>query len=122
MVLFGAIYFMMPRVLNWEWPYPKLITLQFWLAAIGIAIYFVALSIGGYLQGVAMLDAQRPFMDSVNLMTPYLVSRTVGGSLMVISHLVFVGHFLAMALRFGPTRTGAALFWQQGQQELAHAK
>jgi cytochrome c oxidase cbb3-type subunit 1 len=123
MVLFGAIYFMMPRVLSWEWPYPKLITLQFWLAAIGIAIYFTGLSIGGYLQGVAMLDAKRPFMDSVNLMAPYLLSRTVGGSLMVLSHLIFVGHFLAMALRFGPSRTGAALFWQQGQQqELAHGK
>jgi len=122
MVLFGAIYFMMPRVLSWEWPYPKLITLQFWLAAIGIAIYFTGLSIGGYLQGEAMLDAQRPFMDSVRLTAPYLVSRTAGGSLMVLSHLIFVGHFLAMALRFGPTRTSAALFWQQGQQELAHGK
>jgi cytochrome c oxidase cbb3-type subunit 1 len=120
MVLFGAIYFMMPRVLNWEWPYPKLIALQFWLAAIGIAIYFTGLSIGGYLQGEAMLDAKRPFMESVTLMAPYLVSRTVGGSLMVLSHLVFVGHFLAMALRFGPTRTGAALFWQQGLQAPAH--
>jgi cytochrome c oxidase cbb3-type subunit 1 len=122
MVLFGAIYFMMPRVLNWEWPYPKLITLQFWLAAIGIAIYFTGVSIGGYLQGEAMLDANRPFMDSVTLMMPYLVSRTVGGTLMVLSHIVFVGHFLAMALRFGPTRTSAALFWQQGQQEPAHGK
>lgn len=120
MVLFGAIYYMMPRVLNWEWPYPKLIALQFWLAAIGIAIYFSGLSIGGYLQGEAMLDARRPFMDSVILMAPYLVSRTVGGSLMVLSHLIFVGHFLAMALRFGPVRTGAALFWQQGQQELVN--
>src|SRR5258705_5183586 len=122
MVLVGAIYFMMPRVLSWEWPYPNLISVQFWLAAIGIAIYFTGLSIGGYLQGVAMLDAKRPFMDSVNLMAPYLQSRTVGGSLMVLSHLIFVGHFLAMALRFGPSRTGAALFWQQGQQELAHGK
>lgn len=122
MVLFGAIYFMMPRVLNWEWPYPKLITLQFWLAAIGIAVYFTGVSIGGYLQGVAMLDANRPFMDSVTLMMPYLVSRTVGGTLMVLSHLIFVGHFLAMALRFGPERTSAALFWQQGQQEPAHGK
>ena len=122
MVLFGAVYFMMPRVLNWEWPYPKLITLHFWLAAIGIAIYFIGLSIGGWLQGEAMLDAKRPFMDSVALTLPYLVSRTVGGSLMVLSHLVFVGHFLAMALRFGPTRAGAALFWQQGQQVPAHGK
>jgi len=112
MVLFGAIYFMMPRVLNWEWPYPKLITLHFWLASIGIGIYFVGLTIGGWLQGVAMLDAARPFMDSVTVTLPYLKWRSIGGSLMVLSHLVFVGHFLAMALRFGPTRAGAARFWQ----------
>ncbi len=122
MVLFGAIYFMMPRVLNWEWPYPKLISVQFWLAAAGIAIYFTGLSIGGYLQGMAMLDAKRPFMDSVTLMAPYLVSRTVGGSLMVLSHLIFAGHFLAMALRFGPERAGAALFTQQARQEPALGK
>ncbi len=122
MVLFGAIYFMMPRVLNWEWPYPRLITLHFWLAAIGIAIYFIGLSIGGYLQGVAMLDGTRPFMESVTLTLPYLKSRTVGGTLMVLSHLVFVGHFLAMALRFGPNRAGAALFWQNKELELTHGK
>jgi cytochrome c oxidase cbb3-type subunit 1 len=112
MVLFGAIYFMMPRVLNWEWPYPKLITLHFWLASIGVTIYFVGLSIGGWLQGIAMLDPARPFMDSVAVTLPYLKWRSVGGSLMVLSHVVFVGHFLAMALRFGPHRAGAALFWQ----------
>ena len=122
MVLFGAVYFMMPRVLNWEWPYPRLITLHFWLAAIGISIYFVGLSIGGWLQGVAMLDAAVPFIDSVTVTLPYLKSRSVGGGLMVLGHLVFVGHFMAMALRFGPTRTGAALFWQHGKQELAHGQ
>ena len=122
MVLFGAIYFMMPRVLNWEWPYPRLITLHFWLAAIGVSIYFTGLTIGGWLQGVAMLDAARPFMESVTLTLPYLKWRSVGGSLMVLGHLVFVGHFLAMALRFGPTRAGAALFWHAGELELTHGK
>jgi cytochrome c oxidase cbb3-type subunit 1 len=122
MVLFGAIYFMMPRVLNWEWPYPRLILLQFWLAVVGIAIYFGGLTIGGWLQGKAMLDANVPFMESVALTLPYLKSRSVGGSLMLASHLIFVGHFLAMALRFGPTRTGAALFSQQAQMEVAHGK
>ena len=112
MVMFGAIYFMLPRVLNWEWPYPKLITLHFWLAAVGIAIYFVWLTIGGWLQGKAMLDAARPFMDSVKVTLPYLEARSIGGALMTLGHLVFVGHFFAMALRFGPHRTGAALFWQ----------
>jgi cytochrome c oxidase cbb3-type subunit I len=118
MVLFGAIYFMLPRVLNWEWPYPRLITLHFWLAATGITIYFVALTIGGWLQGLAMLDAARSFMESVTLTLPYLQWRSVGGALMLASHLVFVGHFLAMALRFGPMRTGAALFGHRRAPEL----
>ncbi|MEO8654515.1 MAG: cbb3-type cytochrome c oxidase subunit I, partial [Ramlibacter sp.] len=122
MVLFGAIYFMMPRVLNWEWPYPRLITLHFWLAAVGIAIYFVGLTVGGWLQGLAMLDPARPFIDSVNLTLPYLKWRSVGGSLMVLGHLVFVGHFLAMALRFGPTRTGAALFAPHRAPEMIYGK
>ena len=118
MVLFGAVYFMMPRVLNWEWPYPRLITLHFWLSAVGVAIYFVGLTIGGWLQGLAMLDATKPFMDSVTLTIPYLLSRSVGGSLMVLGHLLFVGHFLAMALRFGSERVGAALFSQQAQHDV----
>ncbi len=122
MVLFGAIYFMMPRVLNWEWPFPKMITLHFWLAAIGVSIYFVGLSIGGWLQGVAMLDAARPFIESVNVTVPWLKWRSVGGGLMVLGHLVFVGHFLAMALRFGPTRTGAALFAHNNELELSYGK
>ena len=122
MVLFGAIYFMMPRVLEWEWPYPRLITLHFWLAAIGIAIYFVALTVGGWLQGLAMLDPARSFMESVTLTRPYLQWRSAGGTLMVASHLVFVGHFLAMALRFGPMRTGAALFSARVDLEPAYGK
>jgi cytochrome c oxidase cbb3-type subunit I len=113
---------MMPRVLNWEWPYPRLITLHFWLAALGITIYFVGLTIGGWLQGVAMLDAARPFMESVTLTLPWLKSRSVGGALMVLSHFVFVGHFMAMALRFGPTRTGAALFKHPQELEPAYGK
>jgi cytochrome c oxidase cbb3-type subunit 1 len=41
---------------------------------------------------------------------------------MVLSHLVFVGHFMAMALRFGPTRTGAALFAPSRELEAAYGK
>src|SRR3546814_9524061 len=52
LVMFGAIYFGMPRVMSWEWPYPKLIALHFWLVVLGFGIYFVGLSIGGWLQGV----------------------------------------------------------------------
>jgi cytochrome c oxidase cbb3-type subunit 1 len=109
MVMFGAIYFVMPRVMAWEWPYPSLIAAHFWLVVLGFSIYFIGLSIGGWLQGLAMLDASKPFMDSVNVTLPYLKSRSVGGAIMTLGHLVFAGHFAAMVLRYGPARTGAAL-------------
>ena len=123
MVLFGAIYFMLPRVLNWEWPFPRLISAHFWLAAIGILIYFGPLTYGGWLQGLAMLDASKPFIESVTLTIPYLEWRSVGGSLMLASHLIFAFHVLVMVLRFGPNRVGAALFHPQSSPlEPAHGK
>ncbi|MBX9902215.1 MAG: cbb3-type cytochrome c oxidase subunit I [Burkholderiaceae bacterium] len=109
MVMFGSIYFIMPRVMSWEWPFSKLISLHFWLVLIGFAIYFIWLSIGGWLQGMAMLDGTKPFMDSVKLTLPYLEARSIGGGLMTLGHLVFAFHFFAMGWKFGPKRLGAAL-------------
>ena len=109
MVMFGSIYFIMPRVMNWEWPYPKLISLHFWLVLVGFAIYFIWLTIGGWLQGLAMLDEKTPFMQSVALTLPYLKARSIGGGLMTLGHLVFAAHFFAMGWKFGPRRLGAAL-------------
>ena len=114
MVMFGSIYFVMPRITSWEWPYPKLISLHFWLVTIGLGVYVVFLSIGGWLQGVMMQDIKHPFMDSVRLTLPYLQARTIGGSLMTLGHLVFAVHFFAMVLRYGPAQFGAAAFDEVG--------
>jgi cytochrome c oxidase cbb3-type subunit 1 len=109
MVMFGAIYYIMPRLMSWEWPYPSLIALHFWLVLIGFAIYIIWLSIGGWLQGLAMLDVAKPFMDSVRLTIPYLQARTIGGALMTLGHIVFAAHFFIMAWKKGPRRLGAAV-------------
>ena len=111
MVMFGSIYFVMPRVIGHEWPYAPLISLHFWLVVGGFAIYFVALTIGGWRQGLAMLDAKQSFMASVGLTIPYLQARSIGGGLMVLGHLVFGCHFFLMiflrkATQAGPTRFG----------------
>jgi cytochrome c oxidase cbb3-type subunit 1 len=109
MVFFGSIYFIMPRITGREWPSRVLIMAHFWLVTIGLAVYFVFLSIGGWMQGLAMLDAARPFMDSVRLTIPWLEWRSVGGSLMVLGHLVFAYHFLLLLLSRAPQRDQATL-------------
>jgi len=102
--LFGAMYFLLPRLVEREWPYPRLIYAHFWLALIGIFIYVVSLSIGGVLQGMAMLDPVRPFIESVKLTIPYLHARTIGGALMTTAHFVFAYHFVVMVTGRGPVR------------------
>ena len=109
LVMFGAIYFIMPRITGREWPYPKLIAAHFWLVAGGFALYFVSLTLAGVLQGLAMLDASRPFIDSVRLTQPGLIGRSIGGGLMTLGHLLFAGHFAALLLQLGPQRQQAAL-------------
>lgn len=118
-VFFGAMYFTMPRVTAREWPYPWMISAHFWLVSTGFAIYFISLTVGGWLQGEAMLDAAKPFMDSVAVTLPYLKGRSVGGSLMVLGHLVFALHFVLLVTNFGPQRDKPALFRHFFGRELA---
>ncbi len=106
--LFGAVYHMMPRITGCSWPWPRLIPVHFWLVVIGFTVYFVALSIGGIYQGLAMLDATRPFADSVILLKPYLESRSVGGALMTLGHFVFAAHFAAILLQRRPAAVSSA--------------
>jgi cytochrome c oxidase cbb3-type subunit I len=109
MVFFGAIYFIVPRITAREWPSPALIAIHFWLAAVGVAIYFVALTIGGWLQGTAMLDAGRPFIESVQVTLPYLKARSVGGAMMGLGHLVFAAHFAWLVFGKSAPRNEPAL-------------
>ncbi|MGN6621166.1 MAG: cbb3-type cytochrome c oxidase subunit I, partial [Sphingomonas sp.] len=100
--LFGAIYYMMPRITGRRWPWPAMIPVHFWLVVIGFIVYFLSLSIGGIYQGLAMLDATKPFADSVILLKPSLEGRSLGGGLMTLGHYLFAAHFAAMLLKRRP--------------------
>ena len=110
MILFGAMYYIMPRLAKWEWPYPSLIKVHFWTTSIGILIYVAALTVGGWFQGVELNNAAIPFIDVVNMTKPYLWARSVGGTLMMIGHFVFAYQFFLIIKRSGPRRFAPALF------------
>lgn len=95
LVMFGSIYYILPHLTGRHWPWRALIAWHFWLAAIGVGIYVGSLTIGGWLQGMAMLDPTRDFMESVRLTVPYLTARSVGGSMMTAGHVLFALHLVA---------------------------
>ena len=106
MVLFGGIYFALPRLVGRDFKHPGLLNLHFWVAASGIIIYAVALGIGGWLQGEELRNVSGSFEQSVRLTMPYLVIRSVGGTLMLISHCLMLYNVLSI-LR--PEKTAVAL-------------
>ena len=96
MVMFGGLYFMVPRLTKVEWPSAGLISVHFWGSALGITISVVALMLSGWMTGHQMNDAAVPFMDVVLTTTTWLKVGTVGTLCLTIGHLAFAVHFLWM--------------------------
>jgi cytochrome c oxidase cbb3-type subunit 1 len=121
-IMFGSLYFILPRLTRWEWPHPRLVQAHYWLALSGIAIYFIFLTIGGTLQGMKMLDASAPFMDSVLIVNPYLVARSVGGSLMLLSHFVFAFNVFSILRHSGARKANAPFLYHPHFERQGEAK
>jgi cytochrome c oxidase cbb3-type subunit 1 len=105
MVMFGAIYYAMPRLTGREWSSPRLIRVHFWTTAIGVSLYWSGLTWGGWFQGRMMNDADIPFLDIVRYTVPFLWSRSLAGTLMTIGHLAFA--FLLLRIVLGARRPGS---------------
>lgn len=108
MVLFGAIYYMLPYLTGRDWPWPRLLNLHFWLVVGGFALYFFAVSLGGWIQGIGLLDVGRSFEAVTRATIPYLQARSVGGILMTAGHIVFAFHIAALMLGKGLPRPSHA--------------
>jgi cytochrome c oxidase cbb3-type subunit 1 len=105
MTMFGAMYYILPRITQREWPSDGLISLHFWTTLVGIAMYVLPLSLGGWFQGKAMLDPQIPFLEVVKITLPYLKIRTVSGLLLTLGHVAFFVNIAWLLVRtFGPYR------------------
>ncbi len=101
MAMFGAFYYIMPRLLQREWPSATLIRVHFWACAIGIGMYITGLSIGGWIQGLQMNnpDQYPDFIQIVQNTIPWLVSRSIAGMLILVGHVAFAINFFWILLQ-----------------------
>lgn len=101
MVMFGAIYFIVPRLVRREWVSSTFIKFHFWGVAYGIGLTILLLAIAGLFQGAGW---NTPAISSeiVSQITfPLLRGSILAGALLLFGHLVFALHFLLMAARLG---------------------
>lgn len=105
MIMFGAIYYIVPRITQTEWPSARLISIHFWATAFGISFYVIPLTIGGTLEGLAMINPDIPFLDPskysvVGMTLPYLRMRSYSGFILLIGHTAFAISFAWLAYRW----------------------
>jgi len=88
MTMFGAIYYIVPRLVGAEFLKPGLITLHLFLAGGGILLYVAPLAIGGVKQGMMLNDPTKSFSEITASSLMFLRISTMGDALMVLGHLV----------------------------------
>ncbi|MEO8045222.1 MAG: cbb3-type cytochrome c oxidase subunit I [Spartobacteria bacterium] len=103
MVIFGSMYYIVPRLVGREWRYASLIKLHFWSSAYGIGLMVLLLLVGGFVQGLSLNDPTLSFSEVTESVLPYLRGRTLSWILLSVSHFVFAFHFGLMLLGFGRT-------------------
>ncbi|MDB6017083.1 MAG: rane protein [Pedosphaera sp.] len=101
MTMFGAIYYIVPKLTQREFCKPKMVAAHFWLAMLGIVLYAAPLAIGGVKQGLALNDAKTPFLDVVTGTLPFLRASTTGDLLMAVGHLIFLMNLAGLLVKLG---------------------
>src|SRR5437588_9525065 len=72
MILFGSMYYIVPRLVGREWRYATLIKLHFWASAYGIGLMSLMLLVGGLAQGASQNDPSLPSIEGTASVLPYL--------------------------------------------------
>jgi cytochrome c oxidase cbb3-type subunit 1 len=95
LMIMAALFHMAPRMYKREIYSRKLIETQFWLQTTGIVLYFTSLWIAGITQGMMWRAVDEygnlmySFIDTVDVLHPYYVIRTVAGVLYLAGVFIF---------------------------------
>jgi cytochrome c oxidase cbb3-type subunit 1 len=103
MVIFGSMYYIVPRLVGREWRYATLIKLHFWAAVYGVGLMSLMLLAGALVEGMNQDNASLPFIVSAQSLLPYLRGRSLAGVLMLAAHFIFAFHFGLMLFGLGRT-------------------
>jgi cytochrome c oxidase cbb3-type subunit I/II len=97
LLITGILYYMVPKLWNTEIFSKKMATTQFWLATIGLALYYVSMLDAGITQSLMWraIDANGKlvypnFIETLVKIIPMYWVRAIGGSFVFISFLLMV--------------------------------
>ncbi len=98
-VIYGAVYELLPRVLGFALAFPKFVRLQHWCFMIGTALLVAPLAIAGVGQGLH-LRAGMAFAEISQGTLMYLRVSTVGLAILFLGSLLFAANIFAMTIKW----------------------
>lgn len=101
LIMFGATYFIVPRVTRREWLSRRLIKMHFLFSVYGVVFVALIALFGGLQQGMGQEDWQQPWYGAAGRAYPYAVATTLSWGLILFSNIFFFIHLALMWLRLG---------------------
>lgn len=100
-VMFGAIYFIVPRVTRREWLSRRMIKVHFLLSVYGVVAIALFSLLGGLEQGIGQEEWQIPWEAASIRAYPYAIGTTIAWCFILFSNIFFFLHLTLMWLRLG---------------------
>ena len=116
MIIFGAIYFLVPRITGRAWPSVALIRAHYAAAVIGTAGLVVTLAGAGWIQGHDLNDAAIPFATIAAHTRPWLLAATAAQAVLLLGNLLLAAHFVRL-LAARPAISATSIFLQPPAME-----
>ncbi len=101
LVMFGAAYFIVPRVTRREWVSRRLIRSHFLFSTYGTVFVALVALFGGWQQGIGQEAWSEPWSSAAERSYPYAVTITIAWALILFSNIFFFLHLALMWMRLG---------------------
>ena len=92
MIVFGGVYFALPRITGRAWYSGKLIALHFGLSALGIIVLLASLAIGSLGQSRDLLDPKVGFAEITQHAAPWLLGAGIGQAILLLASVLLLAN------------------------------
>jgi cytochrome c oxidase cbb3-type subunit 1 len=101
MAMFGAIYFIVPRITGCEWVSGKRIRLHFWLSTYACIFMCFLLLVAGFSHGAGIDTWDRDYQTAVTFSGGYLPGRILMWLFLFAANAIFLHHLALMVMNRG---------------------
>lgn len=120
LVIFGGVYYVLPRTFGAVWPYSGLVRLHYSLVIAALVFWVLPQALGGIAQGLKLQNPQIPFIEVSLFTLKFLRASTLGELCFLAGALMFA--FNIFGLGAGFYRQRARLLSQEAVRDLRLAR